>query len=213
MVLAIFVYHVSSYDTRRHDFKKIERYRVSWICIISFISYYVVSKIPFAENHTNVLYFIFFLFGYCVATLKSDSKFTKIISHYCKGISCVLCVVVCFVISTYGRINIPDKGYALLFTVLLFVLSEAMSYRLEEHSIRSLLCRVGMNTLPIYGIHWCLCFSRPYALNLYTNFCVNQSFWFRVMVVSSFWLVICYILIGVFDKSKITRVLFLGKKS
>lgn len=73
------------------------------------------------------------------------------------------------------------------------------------------LSRIGMNTLPIYAIHWCLCFNpRCFA---WAKLCRNSGEGVaNAIFVALLWLAVVYSLIALFKQKRITRVLLMGEK-
>lgn len=76
-------------------------------------------------------------------------------------------------------------------------------------SARTAFSQIGMNTLPVYAIHWCLCFNPKcfdWAKVVKIQGVINPMF------VALLWLSVVYSLVLLFRRNRIAKVLLLGEK-
>lgn len=84
------------------------------------------------------------------------------------------------------------------------------SVRVMPKKIRTYLIHIGENTLPVYGIHWCLLFSPAFRVNGYHYIRNMLPLYLSAILISILWIVICEVLVLILSKSSVGRKIFLG---
>ena len=107
--------------------------------------------------------------------------------------------------------NISSK----ILTVLLVAeisLVVCLSINIIPSKIKMYLIHIGENTLPVYGIHWCLLFSPIFRINGYQLIRNILPLYLGSFIIAISWVIVCEIVIWILKKNKIGRKIFLGDR-
>lgn len=108
------------------------------------------------------------------------------------------------------NVELPTKVVTIIYCIGITIISLSVAKRTKRCKLNQWLTSLGENTLPIYAIHWCLLFSPLWRLNFYTTVFNEWPLIISTFFTTTVWLFICIVMIMLFKKSKVTRVLFLG---
>ena len=129
-----------------------------------------------------------------------------------------MCVISCIVF--FVEVILFGQAEGVFYTVVDKTMSfsgslafATLMYSGEKFSKSDIFTRVGMNTLPIYAIHWCLLFNPQLICTgeKMVRICMGNLY-IAAITLTGFWLLVCYIVILFLRKVPVLKVLFLGEK-
>lgn len=167
----------------------------------------LIGKLNVFNNISGVNY-IFLTGGYIIYLLEDKRKqcFPKTISTVCY---IIIIIVMVMVVVTYCFTHVPRL--ILCISMCFGISSLAISiYRLLNKSICNWIVNIGMNTLPIYAIHWCLLFSPLWRMGFYQNM-LRCNKVIAIGITFTVWITLCYYLVFIIRKSSILKNVFLGE--
>ena len=176
------------------------------LCISIFIVV-LLRRIPLLSNSISIWYYTWFLIGYFTNKYLLSRSYCQ-----CPIIGVVALIFLLIATTLQYVYNIPSKIAAVVWVVGLTTVVFTLLHSSTAGIIRKIEC-IGMNTLPIYAIHWCLLFSPLWRLNIYTNLMGKWPLIISVAVTFFAWLLICLDLINGIRKLKWKwiRLLLIGE--
>lgn len=177
------------------------------------LSMKLISRVPLLSQSGSLWYYLWFVSGYTVfLVLKNDyiQMLWKngLFRRFVLGV-CFIAMIAVMLIMT--RKSISSKLVAIIFCLCICVIVCGIEHNIPIF-VRKFCIDIGKNTLPIYAIHWCLLFSPLFRIQFYDKIFPKSPLFISSMLTASVWMVICMLLIKLFRKAKLTRVLLLGDK-
>lgn len=160
------------------------------------ILYYVNSLMPERIFSNAIEYYLFFTVGFLIH--KSGIYDSLRMNVFALGgatrifilWACALTIICNIFISR--RISQTNAQKAVIYTIIVLVGIIICS---RNRWCSKITAEFGNNTLPIYGIHWCLLFSPLWRQNFYIKAFSSLPHGVSAFIVFIAWLVICYIII------------------
>ena len=156
-------------------------------------------------NSLSVWYYIWFLIGLLFFKYKNILNVYKVKGTYKWIVLFVLGVIIAFGI----RVNISSKILT-MFLVVEISLIICVAANIIPEKIKDYLIHVGKNTLPVYGIHWCLLFSPIFRINGYQLVRSILPLYISAFFIAILWMIVCEVMVWILMKNKMGRILFLG---
>lgn len=175
------------------------------VLIFSGLPVYLLSKNKLIGKELSIWHYMWFLMGMMVAVhgFKHLQKVQN--KTACLAIAIAAAALATLIITKGGSATILTASLILLICAIVFASMDVMPKALLEY-----LTHVGRNTLPVYGIHWCLFFSPGFQLNWYQHVREIFPLYLSAFIISILWMVGCEFLISFLSKSGVRRKLFLG---
>ena len=167
---------------------------------------WLLTKIKLINGSLSVWYYVCFLIGLLFFTYKS---YINSLIHNTKKASCVESVFITLLVIFAIVKNVLPK----IITVLLVAqisMVVFVSVGVMPEKIRTYLIHIGKNTLPVYGIHWCLLFSPVFRVNGYRYIRNVLTLYPSAVLISILWVILCEVLILILSKNSVGRKIFLG---
>lgn len=151
-------------------------------------------------------YYVWFLIGLLFFISKS---YINSLIHNVKKASCVGSVFITLLVICAIVKNVSPK---IITALLVAQISMAVfvSVGVMPEKIRTYLIHVGKNTLPVYGIHWCLLFSPIFRVHGYQYIRNVLTLYPSAILISILWVIVCEVLILILSKNSVGRKIFLG---
>lgn len=167
---------------------------------------WLLTKIKLINGSLSVWYYVWFIIGLLFFIYKN---YINSLIHNTKKVSCVGSIFITLLVIFAIVKNVSTR----IITVLLVAQISMVVYAsvgVMPEKIRTYLIHVGKNTLPVYGIHWCLLFSPVFRVNGYQ--CIRNvlALYPSAIFISIMWVVISEVLILILSKSNMGRKIFLG---
>lgn len=124
---------------------------------------WLLTKIKLINGSLSVWYYVWFIIGLLFFIYKS---YINSLIHNTKKVNCVGSIFITLLVIFAIVKNVSTR----IITVLLVAQISMVVYAsvgVMPEKIRTYLIHVGKNTLPVYGIHWCLLFSPVFRVNGY----------------------------------------------
>lgn len=167
---------------------------------------WLLTKIKLINGSLSVWYYVWFIIGLLFFIYKS---YINSLIHNTKKVSCVGSIFITLLVIFAIAKNVSTR----IITVLLVAQISMVVYAsvgVMPEKIRTYLIHVGKNTLPVYGIHWCLLFSPVFRVNGYQGIRNVLALYPSAILISIMWVVISEVLILILSKSNMGRKIFLG---
>lgn len=173
----------------------------------------MISRIPLLSQSGSLWYYLWFVFGYIgfwilkndyIQMLWRNNFFRRIIVG-----ACLLIMTTVIIIMT--RITVKSWIVAILFCTGICGAVCGIENDIPAY-IKHFLIEIGKNTLPVYAIHWCLLFSPFYRDGFYVEVFSKFPLVVSIILTVLIWVMISLLLIKLFRKEKISRILLLGEK-
>ena len=187
--------------------KSKQRLERVFLIVMVFCIVFLCSLIKGLENLR--LYSLYFAMGNTLYHLKKSGRLNKGIE---KVLASIALIVFTICIYTYFLITIPMwrwVAFKLMGIVGSISFASIAIYVNRLKRLSKALSWIGKNTLPIYAIHWCLLFS----LDIPELWKIAEKIPFYITCTFGFflWIIICYGLIVLFKKNKLTKRLLCGE--
>lgn len=165
---------------------------------------------PWLNQVDAVWQYKWFILGYIIFVLtKKYKNISKLFLTKVALAFSIVGIIVSWI--TFCKINLNENIVCVIATVSIILLFRNIAQLCNE-KILKFIGNIGINTLPIYAIHWCILFAPNLYVNRYTAI-LNENFYIlNVIFTAIIWIAISMVCIWALRKSKVTRVLFLGEK-
>ena len=182
------------------------------VLLVLSLSMMLISRVPLLSQSGSLWYYLWFVFGYIgffvlknnyIQKLWKSDLFRRVVVGLC-----FIMMVALMLIMT--RKSIQPQIVSLMFCLSICVIVCGIEHYIPVY-IRQFCVDIGKNTLPIYAIHWCLLFSPLFRIQFYVKLFSKSPLFISCMLTASMWVVICVLLIKLFRKTRLTRVLLLGE--
>lgn len=171
----------------------------------------IIRKSPLVNQSNSVWQYLWFVAGFLVSVIEKNSYLLnrlKSLSHKSLYLMSSFIVILTIII----KILIKSEYIVCLFaSISVYIISLALDKKCNE-KMKTFICYVGRNTLPIYAIHWCLLFSTSLYNNKYCVLASKIGLATSVIITFLAWLIISFAMIWLFRKNKATRFILLGEK-
>lgn len=173
----------------------------------------VFNKIPLLSTSFSLWYYLWFVLGYISFILFQNEKVSVWLKKRKRRniIAVISLFVLIIMVVVLSKRDIPSKIVAIIFTLGLLAILTAME-KYFPYEVKVFVEELGKKTLPIYGIHWCLLFSPLWRIGFYIKYLSFLPLAVSIFITFLIWIIICVLLIKIFEKSKVIKLLFLGEK-
>lgn len=185
----------------------VESKKLQFVFLLSgSIPIWVMTRVKLIGGSLSIWYYGWFLVGLLFFNVKHFVKLDL------KKISKITLLIVLTVILALAFVlDAPPK----ILTVLLVAeVATTISLVINwiPNTVREYLIHIGKNTLPIYGIHWCILFSPIFRLGGYQVSRKILPLYVNALVVAVLWMIVCEVVIWIMLKYRIMRSVFLGMR-
>ena len=169
------------------------------IPVVSILVYVMFCFVPFLRECISLWWYLWFVIGFYIFSYKPKiNSNTKVIILF----------VMLLATGLYNLGILMEQIYCCIICVSLYVLS----LNLRKGKLMSVISYCGTFSLPIYAIHWCLLYSIPFSIGVYTKFDSVIMSISSAFIITSIWLIMCAFLVFVLKRTSITRRIILGLK-
>lgn len=183
--------------------------KLGMIIILGTISAVILGKIPYIKESVSTWYYLWFIVGLIIFVWQSKqvSSLLKTEQSLKTGICSFIGLVTVCLLALFTTISSRLICVGMILFLSVFCISMKNYW---PQKTKLFLIRTGNNTLPIYGIHWCLLFSPFFRIGIYKLWSVVPVFISSVLT-AVIWMIICMLLIKLGSSNKTIRAMFLGK--